>query len=195
MRRSISLLNLNSSLSLQAQRLEVDALVLESDEEDDVVFVSMKSSQSQSSQDIGLSDESHQNDADLANALKVAKKNIQSFNDAAKVRNECTCCLEVMYQPFMLSDIYFKARYNFACPDCRTIQGRFTPIPNYSCQRSVDDMLEMKGIPTPLREPLQWPRAFQSRPPSLPFVSRTGTYPVSPPVFAPAPFPIFVDDD
>ncbi|KAJ3912526.1 hypothetical protein F5877DRAFT_84718 [Lentinula edodes] len=149
----------------------VDALVLESNEEDDVVFVSMKSSQSQSSQDIGLSDESHQNDADLANALKVAKKNIQSFNDAAK--------------PGIILPAPIAARFKAVS----------TPIPNYSCQRSVDDMLEMKGIPTPLREPLQWPRAFQSRPPSLPFVSRTGTYPVSPPVFAPAPFPIFVDDD
>lgn len=103
-----------------------------------------------------------------------------------------TFCKECLLR---LSAIYYEARYNFACPGCRTIQGRFTPIPNYAIQQSVDNMLKRQGTPTPTRQVLQWPRAFQAQPMSFPFPHRNGTYPVTAPIFAPALFPIPVDDD
>lgn len=104
----------------------------------------------------------------------------------------CKDCLETM------SVLYLKARYNLACPSCRTIQGRFTPIPNYFIQQSVDNMLKVKGIPNPTCKPLQWPRAFRSGPMSFPFPRRSGTYPVAVSTAVPAPFPLpifSIDDD
>ncbi|KAJ3871730.1 hypothetical protein F5051DRAFT_433611, partial [Lentinula edodes] len=93
-----------------------------------------------------------------------------------------------------LSDIYIRAKMNLACPDCRMIQGRYTPIPNYTSQKSVDDMLELRGIPLPTRQPLEWPLAFRSVSVPLPFPSCNGTYPVAP-IFTTAPGPIIVNDD
>ncbi|KAJ3911764.1 hypothetical protein F5877DRAFT_72939 [Lentinula edodes] len=147
--------------------------------------------------------------SELEIALQNANDCIKNGEEIAEARNRCPCCVEVMFQPFILlcghtfckecllrlSDIYLNAKMNFACPDCRTIQGRFTPIPNYLSQHSVDKMLESKGINPPSRQPLQWPLRFQSRPMSLPFPRRNGTYPVSAPTFAPAPFPVDIDDD
>ncbi|KAJ3905720.1 hypothetical protein F5879DRAFT_988030 [Lentinula edodes] len=145
---------------------------------------------------------------ELQNALQDANNNIKTFENSAEDRNQCPCCLEVMFQPFILScghtfckecllklsDIYIRAKMNLACPDCRMIQGRYTPIPNYSSQRSVDDMLELRGIPLPTRQPLEWPLAFRSVSVPLPFPSRNGTYPVAP-IFTTAPGPIIVIDD
>ncbi|KAJ3858352.1 hypothetical protein EV359DRAFT_87866 [Lentinula novae-zelandiae] len=127
---------------------------------------------------------------DSANHPKDAKALIQTLEDAEEERNNCPCCLGVMMQPFILScghtfckecllrlsAIYYEARYNFACPSCRTIQGRFTPIPNYAIQQSVDNMLKRQGTPTPTRQVLQWPHAFQAQPMSFPFPRRHGPH-------------------
>ncbi|KAJ3853049.1 hypothetical protein EV368DRAFT_81962 [Lentinula lateritia] len=116
--------------------------------------------------------------SNLEMALQNANNTIKNSEETAEVRNRCPCCLEVMFQPFILScghtfckecllrlsNIYLNAKMNFACPDCRTVQGRFTPIPNYLSQQSVDKMLESKGIKPPPRQPLQWPLQFQTRP-------------------------------
>ncbi|KAJ3805454.1 hypothetical protein F5876DRAFT_69783 [Lentinula aff. lateritia] len=136
----------------------------------------------------------------LDNALENARIRIKAFEDAAEKRNECPTCMEVMLEPFMgcllkLSDLYLRARYNFACPSCRMIQGCFTPIPNYSFQQSVDDMLQSRGLNAPACQPLNWPRAFRSGPSSLPFPHCKGVYPTLPPVTTPAPFPISVHDN
>ncbi|KAJ4495665.1 hypothetical protein C8J55DRAFT_553433 [Lentinula edodes] len=147
--------------------------------------------------------------ANHGNDLENAKIRIQALEEAAKERNKCPCCFEMMLQPFILScghtfckncletisALYLRAKYNFACPSCRTIQGRFTPIPNYSVQESVDHMLNVEDISTPMRQPLQWPRTFQSGSVSFPFPSRIETYPIAAPTAAPAPFPIPVYDE
>ncbi|KAJ4474108.1 hypothetical protein C8J55DRAFT_607337 [Lentinula edodes] len=174
---------------------------VDSDSDDEPVFISMKVPATQ----VALP----RAPSDLEMALQNANNTIKNSEETAEVRNRCPCCLEVMFQPFILScghtfckecllrlsNIYLNAKMNFACPDCRTVQGRFTPIPNYVSQQSVDKMLESKGIKPPPHQPLQWPLRFQSRPMSLPFPRRNGTYPVSAPTFAPAPFPIATDDD
>ncbi|KAJ3804482.1 hypothetical protein F5876DRAFT_83088 [Lentinula aff. lateritia] len=198
--------------SSDASRVKPDITTLEIDDKDDPVFPSTMNLpvHLKPSRDHELREDLYQAQVDLKNALENAMTNIKVLMDATEARNECPCCLEVMLQPFILScghtfckeclirlsDIYIKAKMNFACPDCRTIQGRFTPIPNYSSQRSVDQMLEMKGTPIPTRQPLQWPRAFQSGPPaSLPFPPSIGTYPVSVPIIVSAPFSVTVNDD
>ncbi|KAJ3891460.1 hypothetical protein GG344DRAFT_65389 [Lentinula edodes] len=148
---------------------------------------------------------------DLENSLQNARTNIKALEDAIEACNKCTCCLEVLLQPFILlcghtfckdcllrlADVYIRARMNFACPDCRTLQGHFTPIPNYASQYSVDTMLQSKGIEPPSRPPLQWPPLFRSVPvsPDLPFPRRNGTYPVSAAAFIPAPFPVVIDNE
>ncbi|KAJ4470291.1 hypothetical protein C8R41DRAFT_924905 [Lentinula lateritia] len=177
---------------------------VDSDSDDELVFKSMK---------IPATHEVlPRAPSELEIALQNANDCIKNGEELAEARNRCPCCLEVMFQPFILlcghtfckecllrlSDIYLNAKMNFACPDCRTLQGRFTPIPNYLSQHSVDKMLESQGIEPPSRQPLQWPLRFQSRLMSLPFPRRNGTYPVSAPTFAahaPAPFPLDIDDD
>ncbi|KAH7872189.1 uncharacterized protein C8R40DRAFT_1071962 [Lentinula edodes] len=105
-----------------------------------------------------------------------AKNEIEALKKAEEVRNECPCCAQVMFQPFI----------------CRAVQGRFTPIPNYACQSHVDEML--KGKTPTNRQPLQWPRQFRSGPVVLPYPPSNGTFPVLHPR-APAPpvFPIVID--
>ncbi|KAH7871268.1 uncharacterized protein C8R40DRAFT_1072576 [Lentinula edodes] len=180
---------------------EVEFLHLDSDSDEEPVLLSMKLPVSSELQDaqVQVKDEVPAH-VHLDNALENAMTRIKAFEDTAEKRNECPTCMEVMLEPFMdclhkLSDLYLRARYNFACPSCRTIQGSFTPIPNYSSQQSVDDMLESKGLNAPTRQPLNWPRAFRSGPLSLPFPRRTGIYPILPSVTVPAPFPISIDDD
>ncbi|KAJ3928004.1 MAG: hypothetical protein NXY57DRAFT_964933 [Lentinula lateritia] len=159
-------------------------------------------------QDVSVSKEL-QARATLENALQNTKTRVQALEGIIEEQNNCPCCLELMLQPYILScghtfckdcllamsAIHLRAKYNLACPGCRTIQGSFTPIPNYAIQKSVDDMLEFKGVPTPTRQPLQWPHAFRSRPVSFPFPRRNGTYPTAVPAAAAAPFPISIDDD
>ncbi|KAH7881544.1 uncharacterized protein C8R40DRAFT_1164958 [Lentinula edodes] len=57
-------------------------------------------------------------------------------------------------------------------------EGCFTPIPNYFIQSHLDNMLRLEGIPTPSRQPLQWPLKFQSGPTPLPFPPSAATFPV-----------------
>ncbi|KAJ4501297.1 hypothetical protein C8R41DRAFT_913292 [Lentinula lateritia] len=187
---------------------EVNNLNLESDDDDELVFISMNPPvELKPLQDVSLNEKLQTNPAP-ENALQNAQTRIQALNDVIKERNNCPCCLELMLQPFILScghtfckdclltmsRIHLRAKYNLACPSCRTIQGHFTPIPNYSIQKSVDDMLEIKGIPTPTRQPLQWPHAFRSGPVTFPFPRRNGTYPTAASAAAPVPFPISIDD-
>ncbi|KAJ3898992.1 hypothetical protein F5879DRAFT_994209 [Lentinula edodes] len=184
--------------------------IMDSDDEDEPVFLSMKLPVPSEPTQVESSETLREARIDLENALQIANDKIKAFEDIEKHRNHCPCCWDVMYQPFIiscghtfckecllrLSGVYIRAKMNLACPDCRAIQGRFTPIPNYASQQSVDDMLQSKGITLPTtRQALQWPLMFQSRPMSFPFSRRSGTYPISAPVFAPAPFPIAVDDD
>ncbi|KAJ3806108.1 hypothetical protein EV368DRAFT_86363 [Lentinula lateritia] len=177
------------------------------DNDDEPIFVSMKSAARKPAVEVELGDHEALRRAhnELEISLQNVRDNIEALKEAAKACNNCPCCLEVMFQPFILlcghtfckdcllrlADVYLKAKMNFACPDCRTLQGRFTPIPNYASQHSVDQMLESQGIQPP---PLQWPLRFQSSPVSFPFPRRNGTYPVLAPRFAPAPFPIANDE-
>ncbi|KAJ3855434.1 hypothetical protein EV368DRAFT_62444 [Lentinula lateritia] len=148
---------------------------------------------------------------DLRKALhdaQSAKDKVNFLQEAEEGRNNCPCCLQVNFQPFILScghtcckeclvtlaDLYMKAKMNFACPDCRAIQGCFTPIPNYALQRSVDDMLGTKGLKAPSRQPLRWPLEFQSGPTLLAFPPSNATYPTGVPA-AVAPFPLVIEDD
>ncbi|KAH7872197.1 uncharacterized protein C8R40DRAFT_1173922 [Lentinula edodes] len=135
-----------------------------------------------------------------------AKNEIEALKKAEEVRNECPCCAQVMFQPFILScghtcckeclvtlvGLYIKSHMNFACPSCRAVQGRFTPIPNYACQSHVDEML--KGKTPTNRQPLQWPRQFRSGPVVLPYPPSNGTFPVLHPRAPASPvFPIVID--
>ncbi|KAJ3764619.1 hypothetical protein FB446DRAFT_795938 [Lentinula raphanica] len=157
-----------------------------------------------------LKDALKQTQDDLKVALQAAQDaqtEVRALLEAQQARNECPCCTETMFQPFILScghtcckdclirlkDLYLKAEMNFACPSCRTIQGRFTPIPNYICQADVDEMVASQGAAPPDRQPLEWPEKFQSAAVSLPFTSTRATFPVPPPVPVPAPFPIEID--
>ncbi|KAJ3726401.1 hypothetical protein DFJ43DRAFT_567290 [Lentinula guzmanii] len=177
----------------------------EPDDDDEPVFLSMRlpvqPEPSCRVESDALTQQAHR---DLRNALQDANHRIKVLEEAAAERNMCGCCLDVMLQPFILScghstckdclsrlsGVYHNAKMNFACPECRTIQGCFTPIPNYSAQRSVDDMLQSQGISTPPRPPLRWPLPFRSHPMSFPFPHRNGTYPVTTNALIPAPFPI-----
>ncbi|KAJ3870783.1 hypothetical protein F5051DRAFT_447128 [Lentinula edodes] len=195
-----------------ASKVADTALVKSSDDDDEPVFIlMMPSGIPKPSTEVKLNDHEavRRANTDLENSLRNAHDRIKALEAAANAHNECPCCLEVMFQPFILlcghtfckdcllrlSDVYLKGKMNFACPDCRTLQGRFTPIPNYVSQHSVDQMLGSKGIKPPSRLPLQWPLRFRSGPVSLPFPRRNGTYPVSTPTFAPAPFPVSIDVD
>ncbi|KAJ3933176.1 MAG: hypothetical protein NXY57DRAFT_1037805 [Lentinula lateritia] len=182
----------------------VDLPNLESDD-DEPVFVSRKLLvDPMLSREVELSGE-FQAQTDLRNDLENAKIRIQALEDTIQQMNKCPCCLEVMLRPFILScghtyckDCLETMSVLYLKASCRTIQGRFTPIPNYFIQQSVDNMLKVKGIPNPTCKPLQWPRAFRSGPMSFPFPRRSGTYPVAVSTAVPAPFPLpifSIDDD
>ncbi|KAJ3895977.1 hypothetical protein GG344DRAFT_61742 [Lentinula edodes] len=182
----------------------VDLPNLESDDDEPVFVFRKLLVDPMLSQEVESSGES-QAQTDLRNDLKNAKTRIQALEDVIQQRNKCPCCLEVMLRPFILScghtyckDCLETMSALYVKASCRTIQGRFTPIPNYFIQQSVDNMLKVKGIPNPTCEPLQWPRAFRSGPMSFPFPRRSGTYPVAASTAAPAPFPLpifSIDDD
>ncbi|KAJ3911771.1 hypothetical protein F5877DRAFT_85564 [Lentinula edodes] len=210
--------NANTHTSSPPAHKVKEVTSVDSDVDDDLMFISMVNKQppsvqqpSQKLEEVALSDHKalRQAHLDLENRFQNALDKIKALEDAVKARNNCTCCLEVMLQPFILlcghtfcrecllrlSDVYLKAKMNLVCPDCRTIQGRFTPIPNYVSQSSVDQMLQSEGFQPPSRPPLQWPLRFRSGPVSLPFPRRNGTYPVSTPAWAPATFPVVNDHD
>ncbi|KAJ3797284.1 hypothetical protein GGU11DRAFT_745359 [Lentinula aff. detonsa] len=177
---------------------------MEDDDDDEPVFLSMRLPVGpEPSCMVELDGLTQQGLSELRNALQDANGRIKALEEAAAERNMCGCCLDIMLQPFItckdclarLSGVYHNAKMNFACPECRTIQGCFTPIPNYSAQRSVDDMLQSQGTSTPPRPPLQWPLPFRSRPMSFPFPHRDGTYPVTTNAPIPAPFPIAIADE
>ncbi|KAJ3744508.1 hypothetical protein DFH05DRAFT_1525556 [Lentinula detonsa] len=211
----------------QSPQAKAQDMTMASNDDDEPVFLSMRlvPVQPKPPGGIALDGEAKQVSV-LKSALQAAKNRIKALEDAAEERNMCGCCKDVMFQPFILScghsickdcilrlsAVYLGARMNYACPECRTVQGRFTPIPNYSAQSSVNDMLQSQGINPPPHSPLQWPVKFQSRPMTFPFPLRNGTYPcgsalasasiLTPaPALAlthasvPAPFPIAVDDD
>ncbi|KAJ3911160.1 hypothetical protein F5877DRAFT_86375 [Lentinula edodes] len=137
--------------------------------------------------EVELKNELRQARVDLDNALQGAA----TLRAAEDTRNRCPYCLEFLFQPFVLccghtsckdclvrlADMYLKAKMNFACPDCRTVQGCFTPVPNYFVQNIVDNMLQSRGIPSPTRQPLKWPLEFQSGPTPLPFPPSAATFP------------------
>ncbi|KAJ3849816.1 hypothetical protein EV368DRAFT_67119, partial [Lentinula lateritia] len=134
---------------------------------------------------------------DSANHPKDAKALIQTLEDAEEERNNCPYCLGVMMQPFILS-----CGHTF-CKECLLrlsaiyYEARVVSplIPNYAIQQSVNNMLKRQGTSTPTCQVLQWLHAFQAQPMSFPFSRCNGTYPVTAPIFAPAPFPIPVNDD
>ncbi|KAJ4484242.1 hypothetical protein C8J55DRAFT_559388 [Lentinula edodes] len=175
--------NSSNSNRVKESTLDVDS---DSDSDDEPVFISRTMPiQSSAFCEGEIMDKLRQVRLDLENAREV-------FQTAEENRHKCPCCLEVMLQPFILccghtyckeclirlADIYLNAKMNLVCPDCRTVQGCFTPIPNYFIQSSLDNMLRMKGIPTPSRQPLQWPLKFQSGPTPLPFPPSAATFPV-----------------
>ncbi|KAJ3924652.1 MAG: hypothetical protein NXY57DRAFT_969369 [Lentinula lateritia] len=169
-----------------SNRVEESGLDVDSDSDDEPVFISrIMPIQSSAFRDSDIMDELRQVRLDLENAREV-------FRSAEENRLKCPCCLEVMSQPFILccghtyckdclirlANIYLNAKMNLVCPDCRTVQGCFTPIPNYFIQSHLDNMLRLEGIPTPSRQPLQWPLKFQSGPTPLPFLPSAATFPV-----------------
>ncbi|KAJ4001076.1 hypothetical protein F5050DRAFT_1820275 [Lentinula boryana] len=178
----------------QSPQTKAQGVTMTSNDDDEPVFLSMRLVPVQPKPPYGIAlDGAAKQVSELKSALQAANNRIKALEDAAEERNMC-------------------ARMNYACPECRTVQGRFTPIPNYSAQSSVNDMLQLQGINPPPHSPLQWPVKFKSRPMTFPFPLRDGTYPcgsalASASILAPAPalalahasvpapFPITVDDD
>ncbi|KAJ3752871.1 hypothetical protein EV360DRAFT_88330 [Lentinula raphanica] len=165
--------------------------------------------------------------------LVEAQQSLQSVKDEVQVLRGgeespymCNTCLDYLSQPYSLACghsfcvnclnklaiIFSNSKKNLSCPECRAIQGFFTPIPNFTMQSQVEAFMRARSIACPEREKLVWPEVFQSKPPTeFPFPHARGTYPINPslqvapalpqsvqpppPGPAPAPFPVSIFDD
>ncbi|KAJ3816403.1 hypothetical protein F5880DRAFT_1619366 [Lentinula raphanica] len=165
--------------------------------------------------------------------LVEAQQTLQSVKDEVQVLRGgeespymCNTCLDFLSQPYSLACghsfcvnclnklaiIFSNSEQNLSCPECRAIQGYFTPIPNFTMQAQVEAFMRARSIACPEREKLVWPKVFQSKPSTeLPFTHTRGTYPINPSLQpphalppsvqppslrpAPAPFPVSIFDD
>ncbi|KAJ3754960.1 hypothetical protein EV360DRAFT_86343 [Lentinula raphanica] len=170
-------------------------------------------------------------------ALQRVKTEVQALQEAEEAHYLCSTCADLLYQPYSLAcghsfcvkclsnlaRVFFNGKKNISCPECRAVQGYFTPIMNFKVQSQVEVFMRTKGLPFPEREELYWPVEFQSQKLKYHFRLTRGTYPVDPslepaqpaqssslqpiqppslqstqpPSFhpAPAPFPVSLYDD
>ncbi|KAJ3756605.1 hypothetical protein EV360DRAFT_71855 [Lentinula raphanica] len=181
--------------------------------------------------------------AELSEAQQVLQPGQQRVKDEAQALQEdeeahhlCSTCADLLYQPYRISlacghsfcvgclsnlaRVFFNGKQNISCPECRAVQGYFTPIMNFKVQSQVEVFMRKKGIPFPEREELYWPPEFQSQKPKYHYRLTRGTYPVDPSLQqaqssslpppqppslqstqrpsshpAPAPFPVSLYDD
>ncbi|KAJ3752669.1 hypothetical protein EV360DRAFT_75161 [Lentinula raphanica] len=149
--------------------------------------------------------------------LVEAQQTLQSVKDEVAVLQGaeespymCNTCLDFLSQPYSLACghsfcvnclnklavIFFNSGKNLSCPECRAIQGYFTPIPNFMMQAQVEAFMRARSIACPEREKLVWPEEFQSKPSTdFPFPQTRGTYPINPSLQpAQALAQCFVDD-
>ncbi|KAJ3754666.1 hypothetical protein EV360DRAFT_73527, partial [Lentinula raphanica] len=146
---------------------------------------------------------------------------VQTIAEGDEKLYTCTTCLNLMFQPYReclhtLGAIFANGRQNFTCPECRHVQGHFTPIPNFRLQDQVEALVISRGLAYPTREELDWPLDLQAKTATFPFTKTRGSYPIDPqlptadaPVVStshttpttvpnypvPAPFPVSLYDD
>ncbi|KAJ3754656.1 hypothetical protein EV360DRAFT_73520, partial [Lentinula raphanica] len=119
---------------------------------------------------------------------------VQTIAEGDEKLYTCTTCLNLMFQPYSLvcghsfcreclhtlGAIFANGRQNFTCPECRHVQGHFTPIPNFRLQDQVEALVISRGLAYPTREELDWPLDLQAKTATFPFTKTRGSYPIDP---------------
>ncbi|KAJ3723897.1 hypothetical protein C8R42DRAFT_719784 [Lentinula raphanica] len=98
--------------------------------------------------------------------LQSVKDEVQVLQGGDEAPYMCTTCLDFLSQPYSLACghsfcvncvnklaiIFSNSRKNISCPECRAVQGHFTPIPNFTMQSQVEAFMRARGVSCSKRE-------------------------------------------